>query len=398
MTRSKFDCLAPVGAMPSLRLTEVAKNLELPNFITQSPDDDDRFFILTQKGKILILKGGAVLDKPFLDLSSLVVQPANQDERGLLGLAFHPDYGKNGRFFVYYTDKGNNHQVLAEYARGADAETAKPEAVNVLFSEADPEGNHNGGMIAFSPKDGMLYIGMGDGGSAGDPHGAFGNGQNLATKWGKIHRIDVSSTPYKIPPGNMTTVPAGNPTTGAVVPEIWDYGLRNPWRFSFDACTSDLYIGDVGQDFWEEIDVEPAGKGNLNYGWKVMEAAKCFHALKTPPDDSCDKSGKVLPVESYLHKSSTGANVGCSVTGGYVYRGSAIPALRGTYIYGDYCTGSIWSFAWSAGKKSTTVELTSALGSNGMSIGSFGQDNHGEVYVVDRAGSIYKLQDRGQVR
>lgn len=192
----------------------------------------------------------------------------------------------------------------------------------------------------------------------------------------------------------MTTVPVGNPTMGDVVPEIWDYGLRNPWRFSFDACTADLYIGDVGQDFFEEIDVEPAGQGNKNYGWRIMEADGCFHALKEKPDDACDKKGLTLPAIFYPHKDDNDVPVGCSVSGGYVYRGSAIPGLRGTYFFGDYCTGAIWSSAWSNGSASPKKDLTEELQSGGINIDSFGQDNHGEIYVVDRGGSIYRLDPK----
>jgi glucose/arabinose dehydrogenase len=353
--------------------------------IVAAPGDDRRLFILGQGGKISLLLDGQLQPTPFLDITSLVHQPSGGDERGLLGLAFHPDYDRNGRFFVYYTDKSSaggstGNQVLAEYARSSDPNVAKPGVVNVLFTEFDNQGNHNGGMLAFSPKDGFLYIGMGDGGGAGDAHGAFGNGQNLATKWGKILRIDVASTPYAIPAGNMTAVPPGNPTTGAVVKEIWDYGLRNPWRFSFDACTSDLYIGDVGQVTYEEIDVEPAGTGQKNYGWRLTEGNHDFNP------QGYDKTGITPAVDEYTH---TGGN--CSVSGGYVYRGSAIPGLRGTYLYGDYCSGRIWAFSWKNGVKSPTTELTTDLGSAGFSVVSFGQDNNGEVYVVSLGGSIYRI-------
>jgi glucose/arabinose dehydrogenase len=393
-TAGKIDCSPKAGAAPSLELTEIANNLERPLYLVPAPGDDDRLFIAGQTGKISILSKGTLVSTPFLDLSSIVFQPINQDERGLLGLAFHPDYAQNGRFFVYYTDKTTGNQVLAEYARSTDPDVAKPEAVDVLFSEPDSQTNHNGGMLAFGPKDGLLYIGMGDGGGGGDDHGTFGNGQNLATKWGKILRIDVSTTPYKIPSGNITAIPSGNPTTGTLVPEIWDYGLRNPWRFSFDACTGDLYIGDVGQKLLEEIDVEPAGQGNKNYGWRTMEGDKCFHGVTLPLDDKCDKTGLTLPVVAYPHKDTNGDDVGCSVTGGYVYRGSAIPALRGTYLYGDYCTGRIWSFVWANGSISSTMDLTDALDSGGISISSFGQDNRGELYLVDLRGSVYRIDPK----
>jgi glucose/arabinose dehydrogenase len=350
-----------------------------------APGDDKRLFILGQNGKISLLLDGQLQPTPFLDITTLVHQASGGDERGLLGLAFHPDYDKNGRFFVYYTDRSSaggstGNQVLAEYARSADPNLANPNAVNVLFTEFDNEPNHNGGMLAFSPNDGFLYIGMGDGGGGGDGHGTFGNGQNLATKWGKILRIDVSTTPYQIPAGNITAVPAGNPTTGALVKEIWDYGLRNPWRFAFDPCTGDLYIGDVGQGTYEEIDVEAAGTGKKNYGWRLTEGNHDFNP------QGYDKSNITPAVDEYQH-----INNNCSVSGGYVYRGSAIPGLRGTYFYGDYCSGKIWAFSWKNGVKSATIELTADLVSGAASVVSFGQDNNGEVYMVDLSGSIYRI-------
>jgi glucose/arabinose dehydrogenase len=383
-SKFNFDCSAPTGAFPKLKLTEIA-NVKRPMLIIGAPGDDKRLFILGQDGKIWVLLDGKVLGTPFLDISKLVHQPSGGDERGLLGLAFHPDYDKNRRFFVFYTDLStaggsSGNQVVAEYAGSDDPNVAKPGVVNVLFTEVDTESNHNGGMLAFSPKDGFLYIGMGDGGGGGDGHGTFGNGQNLATKWGKILRIDVASTPYAIPAGNITEIPAGNPTKGAVVKEIWDYGLRNPWRFSFDACSSDLYIGDVGQMVYEEIDVEPAGAGKKNYGWRLTEGNHDFNP------EGYDKTGITPAVDEYAH---TGGN--CSVSGGYVYRGSAIPGLRGTYFYGDYCSGKIWAFSWKDGVKSPTTELTNDLDSAGTAVVSFGQDNNGEVYVVDLNGPVYRI-------
>jgi glucose/arabinose dehydrogenase len=386
------DCSPPQGAIPNLQLTKIATGFSKPVFVTAAPGDDERLFVVEQSGTIRIVKNGVVQDKPFLDITDRVHTPGGGDERGLLGLAFHPDYVKNGRFFVYYTD--NNHengstgyQNLVEFAR-ADADTAKSDAsgygvqVEELLSLYDSESNHNGGMVAFGP-DGMLYLGLGDGGGGGDQHGSFGNGQNLATMWGKILRLDVSTTPYSIPPGNMTQVPPNNPTQGAVVPEIWDYGLRNPWRFTFDPCTGDLYIGDVGQSAWEEIDIEPKGKGNRNYGWRLLEGSHPYNV------ENYDTSNVVLPVDEYPHVMGA-TNIGCSVSGGVVYRASAVPALRGTYFYGDYCSGKIWSFSWDGAAIQNKTDRTADLGQAGNVV-SFGQDNQGNVYVVDLAGNIFRI-------
>ncbi|MEW5850185.1 MAG: PQQ-dependent sugar dehydrogenase [Myxococcota bacterium] len=352
--------------------------------IKSVPGDNTRHYVVQQAGQIRLIKDGTLQAQAFLDISNLVHQPSGGDERGLLGLAFHPNYLQNGRFFVFYTrEQGSpGDQVVAEYHRSdANHDVADAAAVQVLMTLADAESNHNGGTMEFSPVDGYLYIGLGDEGGAGDQHGPYGNALNLGEVWGKIFRIDVSTTPYAIPAGNMTTVPAGNPyPNAAVVPEIWDYGVRNPWRMSFDACTGDLYIGDVGQGAWEEIDVEPAGQGNRNYGWKTMEGTHCYQ----DNTESCDRTGLTLPVVEYSHSQ------GCSVTGGYVYRGS-IPGLRGRYFYGDYCSGLIWSFTYANGQATDVVDHSADLSSFGLSIASFGQDNNGEVYVVTLSGNIYRI-------
>ncbi|MEP7121278.1 MAG: PQQ-dependent sugar dehydrogenase [Byssovorax sp.] len=386
-----YDCSPPVGVVPALKLTEVANGTSYALFAIPAPGDDTRMFIVSKNGKIWILQGdNNMLPAPFLDISSIVHQPSGMnngvsDERGLLGLAFHPKYAQNGRFFIYYTDQNtangsSGDQHLAEYKRSAnDPNLADPKEVQSLFVEPDFESNHNGGGLAFSPKDGFLFIGMGDGGGGGDQHGMYGNGQDLSKRWGKMLRLDVDSAtkPYGIPPGNMTIIPPEAPPVGSVNPEIWDFGLRNPWRFSFDACTSDLYIGDVGQNKFEEIDVEPAGQGNKNYGWRTTEAAGCYPPLPNPMDETCDKTGITLPVASYSHA------LGCSVNGGYVYRGSKIPGLRGTYFYGDYCSGKIWTFSWPADvamDPALTGKLRSEI--NPVQFVSFGQDNAGEIYVI----------------
>jgi glucose/arabinose dehydrogenase len=404
-----YDCSAPVGSVPALKLTQVATGLARPVLVRGEPGDNSRVYVLGQKGQIWIIKDGTLLPTPFLDISSVVHQPGGGDERGLLGFAFHPQYAQNGRFFVYYTDTlaspGDQH--LAEYKRSAgDPNVADPNVVQTLFVQPDGESNHNGGMIEFSPNDGYLYVGMGDGGGAGDQHGTFGNSQNLSTRWGKLLRLDVDSAmkPYGIPAGNMTMVPPkdandpthdGNPSDPATLNgEIWDFGLRNPWRFSFDACTKDLYIGDVGQGLWEEIDVEPAGQGKNNYGWRLTEGNHDFNAQKY------SKTGIVAAKVEYAHKKPAdvpGTNGRCSIAGGYVYRGSAIPGLRGTYLFGDYCSNEIWTMTTTAPYTSNLQDGTaSTLRIPSMNAGqsvltSFGQDNLGEIYVLAVDGNVFRV-------
>ena len=385
-----YDCSPADGPVPAITLTQVAGGLNSPVLIRPAPGDDERLFIVEKTGRIRILKDGAVLNEPFLDISDKVI---NSGERGLLGLAFHPKYQDNGRFFVFYTDESTNpgDQIIAEYARSDNPDLAVAEAngqgqeVQILLDVSDTESNHNGGALEFSPVDGYLYIGLGDEGGGGDEHGPFGNGVDLGTLWGKILRIDVDAKEggknYAIPTGNMTTIPANNPSTGEVMPEIWDYGLRNPWRFAFDPCNGDLYIGDVGQGQWEEIDVEPAGAGNTNYGWRAYEGAHVYDA------DLADlMEANVFPVAEYSH---AGGN--CSVTGGYVHRSSAVPGLRGRYFYGDYCSGRVWSFVWDGtGAMQMVTEHTAELGGvNNLT--SFGHDNQGNVYVVRQSGTVDRI-------
>jgi glucose/arabinose dehydrogenase len=299
----------------------------------------------------------------FLDLSDLV---SCCSERGLLGLAFHPGYEANGLFYVNYTDV-NGDTVVAEYARGASPEIADPTARRILFTVDQPFPNHNGGMLAFGPDD-LLYIGLGDGGGQGDP---FGNAQRLDTKLGKILRIDVDTYPAPAP---------GNVRGGD--PDVWDFGVRNPWRFSFDRATGDLYIGDVGEVSFEEIDVEPRGQGGRNYGWSVTEGLHCFGAA------SCDTAGITFPVIEYDHESGD-----CSVTGGYVYRGAAIPELHGRYFYGDFCSNRVRTFVWNGTAATDARELTADLESATVlgAVTSFGEDAAGELLVVDRRGAVFRV-------
>jgi len=358
---------SPTPAFPALRLTPIASGLDRPLFVGSAPDGSPRLYVVEQTGGIKIVAAGAVRTAPFLDLSGVV---SCCGERGLLGLAFHPDYAANGRFFVNYTNRDGN-SVVEEYARSSgDPTIAEPRPVRTFFTVEQPFANHNGGMLAFGP-DGLLYVGLGDGGGSGDPDG---NGQSITTKLGKILRIDVDRYPTP-PPGNLT---GGDP-------DIWDYGLRNPWRFSFDRTTGDLYIGDVGQNLYEEVDVEPKGQGGRNYGWRITEGLHCYE-----PPSGCDMSGITLPVVEYGH------DVGCSITGGYVYRGAAIPGLTGYYLYGDYCSGRVWTFTWSAGAVANHVEITGDLDPAKLltSITSFGEDGAGELYVVVGEGSVFRIDAR----
>lgn len=350
--------------LPALRLALLSDQLDQPLFVTAPPGDASRLFVLEQTGAIRVLRDGVLRAEPFASLGDRI---SCCGERGLLGLAFHPDYAANGRLFVHYTNTSGDTEVV-ELARSADPDRAEAEPVRLFFTVDQPFPNHNGGMLAFGP-DGFLYVGLGDGGAAGDP---LDNAQSLGTKLGKILRIDVDSYPTP-PPGN---VPGGDP-------DVWQYGLRNPWRFTFDRATGDLYVGDVGQNTLEEIDVVPAGVGGRNFGWNVMEGSQCF-----APPTACDTTGLTLPVVEY------GRDTGCSVTGGYVYRGSAVPGLAGRYLYGDYCSNRVFSFRWEDGVVRDPRELTDDLDPEGRIQGltSFGEDAGGELYVVSQSGSLFRVE------
>ena len=352
----------------AIQLEKIAGDLRSPVFVTPAGDDSGRMFVVEKQGTIAILRDGARDATPFLNIADLITSSGS--EQGLLGLAFHPDYAKNGRFFVYYTAR-NGDNTLARYQVSGDPDVADPASGQVLFAVADPAPNHNGGMLAFGP-DGDLYVGLGDGGSAGDP---WGNGQNRSVLLGKLLRLNVDGDQlYSIPPDNPW--PDGGDEAR---PEVWAYGLRNPWRFSFDRATGDLYIGDVGQNAYEEIDFQPAGsKGGQNYGWNTREGLHCFGA------DSCPSSGMVDPIAEYAH------DQGCSVTGGYVYRGAAFPSLQGQYLFGDYCSGRIWSLSRDAAGQWQQRKLLES----GLSISSFGEDKAGELYVVDLGGALYHVTAR----
>ncbi len=352
----------------SFRLTVVASGFNRPVFVTQAGDNSQRLFLVEQSGKIWILSDGERSAQPFLDVSSLISPSALRPgftEQGLLGLAFHPDYAENGRFYVNFTDR-RGETVLARYLVSADNPyLADANSAQVIFRLAQPYRNHNGGHIEFGP-DGYLYIALGDGGSANDPLGA---GQNRGLLLGTILRIDVDGgSPYAIPPDNPFVDDA------AAHEEIWAYGLRNVWRFSFDRLTGDLYMADVGQNQWEEINFQPADSpGGENYGWNVWEGRHIFAGGNAP--------NHVPPIFEYTR------NMGCSVTGGSVYRGQAIPDLQARYIFGDYCSGRIWA-AW---RDDAMNWQARQIMNTDMAISSFGEDEAGELYLIDYAGALYRF-------
>lgn len=341
----------------------VISGLQRPVDLQHAGDGSGRLFIIEKTGRIRIFQDGQLLETPFLDIDERVGSSSN--EQGLLGLAFHPNYAENGLFFVNYTDINGN-TVIARFQVSDDPNLANPDSELALLNVDQPYPNHNGGGLAFGPN-GYLYIGLGDGGSAGDPQG---NAQNPATLLGKMLRLDVDSgNPYTIPPGNPF---AG--ATGSERPEIWRMGLRNPWRFSIDFQSGNLYIGDVGQNQWEEIDVVSVNDSAspISFGWNAFEGT---HIYKEP----LPEGPTIQPVAEYSHQD------GCSVTGGYVYRGS-MPEWNGIYLYGDYCSGTVWGLIHSNGAWQNQA-LFSAPGS----ITSFGQDESGEIYIVTDGGQILRL-------
>jgi glucose/arabinose dehydrogenase len=326
---------------------------------------DDRLFVVEQAGTIQVVRAGAMGAAPFLDIQERVGDAGN--EQGLLSLAFHPDYAANGHFYVNYTDNSGDTVVSRFERQASNPDLADPASETIIIAVDQPFANHNGGQLQFGP-DGYLYIGMGDGGSGGDP---AGHGQDQTTLLGDLLRIDINSAePYAIPTDNPFAADSGRRG------EIWGSGLRNPWRFSFDRATGDLYVADVGQGAWEEVNFQPAGVGGANYGWNIFEGTHCYRG------DNCQAGGLVMPVAEYSH------DHGCSVSGGYVYRGASFPVLSGIYFFGDYCSGIIWALARSEQGEWQTQQV--AL--TGLRITSFGEDAAGELYVLDRAGGLYQIQ------
>jgi len=366
--------ISAAGPPPAIALEAVVSDgLRHPVYVTHAGDGSGRLFIVEQPGRIRVVQQGRMLEAPFLDLTDLVRYGG---EQGLLGLAFHPSYKANGRFVVNYTRRPDGATVVAEFRVSAQPNVART-AEKQLLVIPQPYANHNGGMVEFGP-DGFLYIALGDGGSGGDP----GNrGQNTNELLGKLLRIDVDrGAPASTPGGAPYGIPKDNPfaaDSGPVRrslgygarPEIFAYGLRNPWRFSFDRQTGELWAADVGQNAWEEIDIIKRGG---NYGWRTMEGAHCFS-----PRDGCARDGLILPVVEYAHEKGR-----CSITGGYVYRGARLPALHGAYLYGDYCSGEIFSLTNGAQR---------TLLATGLQIASFGQDEEGELYVVGHGGTIHRI-------
>lgn len=358
---SQFELVAMIGGFRN------------PLYVTHAGDGSGRLFVVEQTGNIWIIDAeGRLLNTPFIDLSGIVSQDvlARYSERGLLGLAFHPDYAENGQFYVNYTDQEGMTHVVNYSVSADDPNLADPASARELLTINQPYANHNGGHMSFGP-DGYLYISVGDGGSRDDPLDA---GQNPSTLLGTILRIDVDDFDIQQPYG----IPEGNPFNRDLrfAPEVWAYGLRNVWRFSFDRATGDMYLADVGQNEWEEVNFQPAdSEGGENYGWVAYEATHRYRGEEPQGE-------VVMPVAEYDH------SLGCSITGGYVYRGEAVPELQGAYLYSDYCSGRIWaayrdeSGAWQSGQVMGT----------GFSVSSFGEDEAGELYLVNYTqGNIWKF-------
>lgn len=346
----------------------IAQGLSSPLYLTAAPGDTAREFVVEQTGTIRIIRHDTLLATPFLDVTSRIQYDGS--ERGLLSLAFDPSYASNGHLFIDYTDTLGNIEIM-RFTVSGDPNVADPASADtVLEIDHHTYTNHNGGLLLFGP-DGFLYVGTGDGGSGGDP---LHNGQDSTKLLGKILRLDVSALPYSIPTGNpfKTRPPAR--------PEIWDYGIRNPWRFSFDRFSHDMYIGDVGQNAYEEVDREAsADPGGHNYGWNVVEGNHCY-----PSGDPCAPAGMTPPILEYSHAD------GCAIIGGYVYRGNLAPGLQGRYLYADLCSGFIRTFVWFGGLTEQT-DLTPTLGAQ-AGVTSFGEDARGELYLVVGSGTVYRFE------
>jgi len=406
-------------AFPKVVLQDALPGFEQPVFVGHAGDGSGRLFVLEQAGRVRIVKNGRLLPEPFVDISERVL---SSGERGLLGLAFPPDYAASGYFYLYYTSRaGEGDITISRFSRGSNADQANAGSeVALLTIEHTARGNHNGGMMAFGPCDGYLYIATGDGGGANDPDK---NAQNPASLLGKLLRIDVGGPITRqqrapsvcqldrrfVPLAQGVTSAAQRAGSGSTLPaaatnadqpvatqqayaipasnpfvnragyraEIWALGLRNPWRFSFDRQTGGLYIADVGQGAWEEVNWEPTGStGGVNYGWPAVEGPDCNAAISA----SCDKTGFAAPISAY------GRNEGGSITGGYVYRGARTPALSGIYVFGDFISGNIWGLRREAGGWRRALLLDSPA-----AISSFGESEAGELYLVDHYGTVYRV-------
>ena len=384
---------------PTISLHPLPGAFSQPVYVTHAGDNSGRLFIVERAGIIRIFKNGAQLPTPFLDIRSRV--QSGYIEQGLLSVAFPPGYAGKGYFYVDYTNMtGVGNTIVARYFVTANADIADPNSEQVILNIAQPQVNHNGGQLQFGP-DGYLYIGMGDGGGGGDPHGTIGNGQDPSTLLGKLLRINVEpgQTHAAVPSGSNSiflpfiskvgglftyNIPATNPytTTPGYRGEIWALGLRNPWRFSFDRQTGDLYIADVGQDSYEEVDFQAASSaGGENYGWRILEGNNCYN----PPSGCVLPARYAAPVAVYPH--GAGDSNGCSVTGGYVYRGPSNAAMQGFYFYGDYCSGRIWGL-----KSDGTNWQTQQVAQPAINISSFGESQAGNLYAADlNSGTVYEI-------
>jgi len=369
---SAYILISPslVIANPNIQLEPILSGLNSPVAITHAGDGTGRLFITLQVGKVIIYDGLQMLPTPFIDIGSLITTGS---ERGLLSVAFHPDYSATGFLYINYTDL-NGDTSIARYRVSADPNVVDNSSAAILLTIPQPATNHNGGQLQFGP-DGYLYIGTGDGGFSGDP---ANNAQDLNSLLGKILRINVDAgSPYAIPPDNPFV---GNQNAK---PEIWALGLRNPWRFSFDRLTGDLLIADVGEDNHEEVDFQQdSSGGGENYGWRLMEGTHCFN-----PNTDCNDGSLTLPVIEYDHSFGN-----CSITGGYRYRGTLLPSLTGIYLYADFCSGTIWGASQNASGNWTVEEMLNT----GLLISTFGEDEDGEIYLAHFSatdGAIYKVTD-----
>ena len=366
-----LGCSSPPGTAPpattdSLRLVPVVTSgLSSPVYLTAPTGDTARLFVVEQSGQIRIVQHGQLLPAAFLDIHTRLVSGG---EQGLLSVAFHPNYGTNGYLYVNYTDLNGDTRVERYTVSAADSNLADTATHKLIIFIPQPYTNHNGGLVMFGP-DGMFYIGMGDGGSGGDPQNRAQSPDSLL---GKLLRIDVDGgDPYAIPAGNPFAASGG-------AKEIWALGLRNPWRFAFDRSAGLLYIGDVGQGAWEEVDVQPASQGGLNYGWRIMEGAHCYNPA------NCSSAGLVLPAVEYDH-----SNGQCAIIGGFVYRGTRFPALAGQYFYADLCAGWVRSFSYAGG--AVTGQTSWNLDVSPGTPLSFGEDARGELYLLTGGGDVYRI-------
>jgi glucose/arabinose dehydrogenase len=387
-------CLFPAGASlcageEPLTTIRVASGLNKPVYATHAPNDFDRIFIVEQAGRIKILSGGTLLETPFLEIIKKV---RSGGEQGLLGLAFHPSYPDNGFFYVDYTNKSGD-TVIARYRVSDKSDIADPDSGVVVLTLRQPQPSHNGGWIAFGP-DGYLYVATGDGGHWFDPDR---RAQDITDELlGKVLRLDVDRDDWPGDEGRNYGVPPDNPFVGkAGDDEIWAYGLRNPWRCAFDSATGDLYVTDVGQDAWEEVNFQRADDpGGANYGWVCFEGPDC--TAFGGDDCDCSSLTSIQPIHAYGGAGSPGV---CSIIGGEVYRGCAVPDLQGTYFFADFCSNQIWSLRYDGIKKPTVIDRTSELAPGGALdiryISSFGRDAFGELYICDWTdGELFKIVPR----